>query len=301
MKICFSQNREDIVLWRALDGIVGGTYIEVGANHPKHASVSRSFYDAGWSGLLIEPSPEWHDLIRAERPRDVFVGLAASEKKGTTKFTQVEGTGYSSSKIDPLVSKFDRSLRVVEIEVHTDRLDNIVSDYLPGVDQVHFMLIDVEGAESEVLKGFSFTEVRPWILVVESTLPDSTVQNHAEWEYLLQEANYEFCLFDGLNRFYVAVEHADLRPLLSYPACVLDKGFLMADTVYLESRLAESESRLAESESRLAESESRLAESESRLAESESRLAESESRLAESESRLAESERNKRRIFYKFF
>ena len=266
MKTSFSQNREDIVLWRALNGIVGGTYIEVGANHPKHASITRSFYDAGWSGLLVEPSPEWHDLIRTERPRDAFAGLAASEKKGTTKFTQVEGTGYSSSKIDPLDSKFDRSLRVVELEVQTDRLDNIVSEFLPGTNEVQFMVIDVEGAESEVLKGFSFAAVRPWILVVESTLPDSTVQNHGEWEHLLLDANYVFCLFDGLNRFYVAAEHAELAPLLSYPACVLDKGFLMADTVYLESRLAESESR-----------------------------------LAESESRLAESERSKRRIFYKFF
>ena len=179
MKTSFSQNREDIVLWRALNKIGDGTYVEVGANHPKHTSISRSFYDAGWSGLLIEPSPEWHDLIRKERPRDVLVELAASEKKGTTKFVQVEGTGYSSSKINPLDSKFDQSLRIAEIEVQTDRLDNIISDFLPSVNQVQFMIIDVEGAESEVLEGFSFASIRPWILVVESTLPDSTVQNHA--------------------------------------------------------------------------------------------------------------------------
>jgi hypothetical protein len=35
-------------------------------------------------------------------------------------------------------------------------------------------------------------------------------------------AGYEFCLFDGVSRFYVAKEHVDLKPALSYPACALD-------------------------------------------------------------------------------
>ncbi len=37
------------------------------------------------------------------------------------------------------------------------------------------------------------------------------------------DAGYEFTLFDGLSRFYVAQEHSEeLRSSLDYPACVLD-------------------------------------------------------------------------------
>ena len=39
---------------------------------------------------------------------------------------------------------------------------------------------------------------------------------------LFYDAGYEFAAFDGLNRFYVATEHAELREALAYPIGVLD-------------------------------------------------------------------------------
>jgi hypothetical protein len=54
---------------------------------------------------------------------------------------------------------------------------------------------------------------------------------------MLLAANYEFAVFDGLNRFYVAEESAHLAAALAYPIGVLDR-FVTIEQLELErSRL----------------------------------------------------------------
>jgi hypothetical protein len=48
------------------------------------------------------------------------------------------------------------------------------------------------------------------VLVIEATLPNSRETNHASWEYLVTDRRYRYAWFDGLNRYYVAEEHAAL-------------------------------------------------------------------------------------------
>ena len=100
-------------------------------------------------------------------------------------------------------------------------LDRICTDC--GVETVHFLKIDVEGSERAVLEGFSFETVRPWIVVVEATEPNSTREVSAEWEHLLVGRHYQFVYFDGLNRFYIAAEHADLARHFSCPPNPFDQ------------------------------------------------------------------------------
>jgi hypothetical protein len=92
---------------------------------------------------------------------------------------------------------------------------------LAGRD-VHWMKIDVEGMEAAVLRGWDPRALRPWIIVVEATLPGSTEQCHQEWEPLLLAADYAFVFFDGLNRFYVAQERAGLASAFAAPVNVHD-------------------------------------------------------------------------------
>ena len=54
--------------------------------------------------------------------------------------------------------------------------------------EVHWMKVDVEGMEASVLRGWDPSLLRPWILLVEATRPNSTEQNHPEWEHLMLEA-----------------------------------------------------------------------------------------------------------------
>jgi FkbM family methyltransferase len=236
--ISYAQNREDVVLWRALRHQPTGRYVEVGANHPTEDSVSRAFYDRGWSGLTVEPVPYFADLHRAERPRDTLVQAAVTERgEGDVVLHVVPGTGLSTT-VDAVSERHDAAgIEHTDLTVPAVRLDDALRQHGWTSDRdIHFLLVDVEGAEREVLRSIDLRTWRPWILVIEATEPNSTTSTHDEWEPDLLAAGYEFCLFDGLSRYYVSSERAaELGPSLSYPACVLDRYQSLAHATALET------------------------------------------------------------------
>ena len=228
--VSYAQNREDVVLWRAFRDVRDGRYVEVGANHPRHDSVTRAFYDRGWSGVTVEPVPAFVDLHRTERPRDTQVEAAVTSRPGDTVTLHVVGGTGLSTLVDSIgADHASVGLEVSEVEVRAATLDAVLDESLPEDAPIHFMVVDVEGAEREVLESVDLRRRRPWALVVEATAPsngrtdDHAVRRtHEEWEALVTGAGYVFCQFDGLSRFYVAEEHADLAEALSVPAGPLD-------------------------------------------------------------------------------
>src|SRR5260221_2828997 len=83
--------------------------------------------------------------------------------------------------------------------------------------------------EKQVLDVGKPARPRPWIVVVESTLPLTQIGAHDDWEPLILEKGYKFSYFDGLNRFYVSNAHAELiKAFLSGPN-VFD-GFVLSGT-----------------------------------------------------------------------
>jgi FkbM family methyltransferase len=223
--ISYAQNREDVVLHRALSHIPSGRYVEVGANHPTHDSVTRAFYDRGWCGVTVEPVPHFADLHQEERPRDTLVRAAVTDQDVTeVSLHVVPGTGLST--IVEAISDQHAAAGIAseELTVPAVRLDALLTDQgWSENDAIHFLLIDVEGAEQEVLRSIDLRRWRPWVLVIEATMPNSTTSTHGDWEDDVLAAGYEYCLFDGLSRYYVAEERApELKPSLSYPVCVLD-------------------------------------------------------------------------------
>ena len=222
--VSYGQNGEDVVLMRALGHLSTGRYVEVGANDPTIYSITRGFYDRGWSGITIEPMHDFAERHRSERPRDILIEAAISaDPSGSVVLHQIAETGLSTL-IDSVGEVHRESgWSVTDVTVPTRRLDDVLG--LAGWDRldIHFMVVDVEGAERIVLDTIDLRRWRPWILVIEATEPLSTVPTHDAWESLVIDADYRFCLFDGLSRYYVAQErYEELHQVLSYPACVHD-------------------------------------------------------------------------------
>jgi len=219
--ISYAQNYEDVMLWRALKHVKEGFYIDVGANDPEHDSVTRAFYDVGWHGINIEPVTEWFERLEKERPRDTNLKLAAGETDGELVLYEVTGTGMSTtdeSIAREQAEKHGYELRTSTTPVRT--LTSICEEHAP--EEIHFLKIDVEGAEGAVLRGLDLTRVRPWIIVVESTLPHSEKESRDEWEGYLTGGGYHNVYFDGLNRFYVADEHGELDSAFNVPPNFFD-------------------------------------------------------------------------------
>jgi FkbM family methyltransferase len=200
-----AQNQEDIMLWRALQHVQDGFYIDVGAADPIDMSVTRVFYEHGWHGINLEPNDDYFGLLQAARPRDLNLQLGAGRVSGRQVFHSIAGTGLST--FDATVAERHRQdgWPVTEHAVETLTLTELCRQHRP-TGPIHFLKVDVEGAEAEVLAGADFQLFRPWIVLVEATQPLSQEQSHAGWEPYLTAHGYQFVWFDGLNRFYVADE-----------------------------------------------------------------------------------------------
>ena len=83
--VSYSQNGEDVRLWRVFRDVAHGFYVDVGAGDPWDGSVTRLFYDRGWSGVSVEPSPV-HEELAAARPRDVTIRAVVGDVDGTVPF-----------------------------------------------------------------------------------------------------------------------------------------------------------------------------------------------------------------------
>jgi FkbM family methyltransferase len=234
----FAQNGEDVVLWRTLGHLPKGQWIDVGANDPDTDSVTRVFSDAGWTGINIEPMELVFSNLRERRPNDINLRIAVEDVEGERVYFAVgEGRALSTNDPDAADQYRQSGMSVEEVIIPTRSLASIWDEFVEG--EVHFLKIDVEGAEASVLGGADFARHRPWIIVVESVeavnmeaarefalstrpIPAS---RHSEWEHYLLHNHYQFVLFDGLNRFYVAREHeATLGPRLEAPVNVLDRS-----------------------------------------------------------------------------
>lgn len=183
-----------------------------------------AFYNHGWEGITVEPDPDLARLHREMRPRDLQVEAAITDTdKGVATLHVVENTGLSTLD-DELVDLHRGSgYEIHDLQVATRRMDAILDETGWSVTDIHLMSVDTEGFERTVLETTNLARWRPWVLVVEATEPNSSKSTRHLWNDLVEDAGYSFCLFDGLSCFFVAKEHDELAPLLSYPACVLDE------------------------------------------------------------------------------
>ncbi|WP_024287613.1 FkbM family methyltransferase [Cellulomonas sp. KRMCY2] len=226
----FAQNFEDVLLWRALQHVAGGRYVDVGAGHPEHNSVTKLFYDAGWSGINIEPLPTLADALTKQRPRDVTLQAAVSAREADfADLTVVDLWDELSTISDERAEELRGEGRAVTTTtVPVVRLDEVLAAH--GMRDIQFLKVDVEGAELDVLHTIDLTRTRPWIAVVEvvsgnaETNPRRAIRQH------LEDHDYVHAYFDGLNDFYLAKELADeLLPNFATPVNVTDDFVVVAD------------------------------------------------------------------------
>ncbi len=220
VRISHAQNLEDIRLWKALADREPGFWVDVGAADPDRWSVTRFFSERGWTGINVEPGPDFDALVE-RRPRDVNVRAAVGVEAGTVAFT-ISWPIPSLSSLDPVRAGARPEVeRTERIEVPMVPLRDLLADHAAG-RAIDFLKVDVEGAELAVLESNDWARFRPSVVLVEAIDSVTRLPNHDEWEPVLLDAGYEFVVFDGLNRFYVPREAPGCAAALAEQICVFD-------------------------------------------------------------------------------
>jgi FkbM family methyltransferase len=263
MFISYAQNAEDVLLYRALGNIERGCYVDVGAADPVFDSVTCAFYQRGWRGINLEPSPVPFKRLAKIRHEDINLNLAIGDGEGTTAFFVVQGADILSTAVPgQMAALAGQGYNARQIEVPVRPLAAVLEEHAVGT--IHFLKIDVEGFERAVLAGADLRRFRPWIILIEATAPNSQVPTHHQWEDLLIAADYRFAWFDGLNRYYVSAEKSDLAPALQMQPNVFDKFKRHAEAL-AQYQLAEANKQLTAAASRQQETEAALRAAEALL------------------------------------
>jgi FkbM family methyltransferase len=244
--VSYAQNFEDVLLWRALGHLESGFYIDVGAQDPVIDSVSKAFYEKGWRGIHIEASPVYASRIRQDRPDELVLQVALSDEQGVLTFYEIPETGLSTGEKAIAAHHASKGYVVRETVVPSLTLADVFAKV--GDRQIHWLKIDVEGMEPKVLTGWGDSPARPWVVVVESTFPNSQVPTHGSWEYMLIARGYVQVYFDGLSRFYVCEGLEEVRAHFLSPPNIFDDFSFAISSPYggpLSARLTLVERKLA--------------------------------------------------------
>lgn len=191
---CYSQEGEDILLDRLLDGQRSGFYVDVGAHHPSRFSNTFLFYLRGWRGVNIDADPEAIELFRRHRRRDINVAAGVSDAPGRLLYHRFD---------DAALNTFDAGLAAARVEtgryrelasepVDVMRLDAILEHHLPSGTPIDFLSVDVEGLDLNVLRSNDWQKFRPRFVLAESLgLALASLASDATQRFLA-DAGYEW-------------------------------------------------------------------------------------------------------------
>lgn len=207
---------------RAFGQRTDATFVEVGAYDGESFSNTSCLADIGWSGVLIEPVPQFAELCRERHKHNPAVRVVESAVGRSAGSLQLRVAGQLTTANTHVLAEYrhiawsERLLSGDEevIEVSVLDLDSILEAEAvrPGFE---VLVVDVEGFEAEVFAGFSLDRWQPRMMIVELAdyHPDlrSTCGQDAELLATLENAGYDIVYKDAVNTVLVR----DARPQLS--------------------------------------------------------------------------------------
>jgi FkbM family methyltransferase len=221
-KIFYSQNREDLILAGFLRNVSAGFYVDVGANHPEQDSVTKLFYDKGWSGINVEPTAKNYAELCKQRPRDINIQAGLSSQPGTARFRTYANDGLSTFSADSKQMYESWQLAHEEYPVEVSALSEVLRQHRPAGD-IHFLKVDAEGLELEILLGNGWHQYRPWVLCIERA---AFQPRRAAIAAFLEAWAYTHVFFDGINDYLVANEKRTMGDEFSYFQVMILRGSL---------------------------------------------------------------------------
>jgi FkbM family methyltransferase len=147
------------VLETVFPDVTDGFFVDVGSGHGTIGSNSKMLEHAGWKGVCIDPFPVYME----GRTCQVFKEVVFSEAGKEMTFRAAKGLAGLE---DTLGAWNTKARQAPAVQFTTTTLDSILTrGNAPPF--VHFISLDIEGAEYEALKGFPFDRVRVGAWVIE--------------------------------------------------------------------------------------------------------------------------------------
>lgn len=149
-----------------------GTFVEVGANDGKTGSFTYNLASMGWYGLNFEPVPRLYELCCMNHKNHTNVKnfpIGIGEKScskviiDADTLSSIDGDTIETYREIPQFSSYFKENKSHTIQIET--LNKILEEN--DVTKIDMLVLDVEGYEENVLKGFSIDVYKPSVIIIE--------------------------------------------------------------------------------------------------------------------------------------
>lgn len=178
----YSQFNQDTFLEEhVFRGFRNGIYMDVGA-HDGVTINNTLFFEKcrNWTGVNIEPILSVYNILINNRPHSLNINCAISNTDGHAEFLCNKGytemlSGLKSFYDQRHYNRLYRENAIMNsttdtILVETKKIETICRDH--DIKHIHYLSIDVEGAEFEVIKSINFDTVFIDVIGFENNYPD---------------------------------------------------------------------------------------------------------------------------------
>jgi FkbM family methyltransferase len=180
-KLSKSQLYQDLFVLFTLGDKVNGSFLEFGATDG--VEYSNSFLlenNFNWKGVLAEPSPQWHENLKINRPNATIIEECIYYETGRSLDFFVSDVGVLSTLEKHRQSDISSMPVMTSSRNKNGYNHKVISISLNDVFVKHFnsspidyMSVDTEGSELEILENFDFQKFGPKIVTVEHNFTDA--------------------------------------------------------------------------------------------------------------------------------
>lgn len=205
---------EDIFLYELFGPSFKGRYVEVGALDGASDSVTLTLDRLGWDGILIEPTPRNFERCTTNRPRAIVrhAALGGPGSAGMTTFlvpradlhTRSAFREHDAMNTDHLSNLKRAGAEMESVQVPLTTLTAVAAS--AGWNALDVAVIDVEGAEFDLLRGFDLAAIRTRVLIIE----DNSLGRDPRAHQLMLGQGYLSPLWVGANRVYIRADEPSL-------------------------------------------------------------------------------------------
>lgn len=147
------------VLFRMFPGVTDGFFLDVGSGDGTLRSNSKALEARGWKGICIDPFPTKME----DRTCQVFKDVVWSVSGHTLRFHTM---GELGGVADTLGKWKEAAAAAPIVELRTVTLAEIL-ERSRAPSFIHFLSLDIEGAELEALRGLPFDRYRFGAMAIE--------------------------------------------------------------------------------------------------------------------------------------
>lgn len=147
------------VIYKMFPGVTNGFFLDVGSGHGTIGSNTKALEELGWSGVCVDPFPT-HMEGRTCVMEKAVVSSSAGQ---VVKFHTHSGLGGIA---DTLGKWKEEAAKSPAVELTTTTLGDLL-ERTKAPSYIHFLSLDIEGAELEALKGVPFDKYRFGAMAIE--------------------------------------------------------------------------------------------------------------------------------------